>query len=258
MPTQVEIPAPSTAMIERSSSFESRMARRGGFTFHSNIQEDLPIPAILCYLQPSTTSSFDEKRQLIAAVMEAREKIAKKFAVVSRKLTYSFIYCMPKHHSSMDRMPNEFVAKTIFKLAVLFDVYDRYMAGDVDEKVESYFRNIMAAVAEAKRAARRHRAEVSFARRVMSMIDSLLVEALTTSQPLNTSNDSHSINCESSAEANKRRKKGLTRYRALVGLGDAGVSKKQLVQIVSDLMRTNPGISLAQVSSALDDVLGIN
>ena len=107
----------------RSNASNAKQKRGGVFLFRSNIQEELHVPEILSYLQPQSVSDYERKRQIIISLLEPRDKIAKKIALVSRKLSYSFLYSLPKHRSAMERIPKEDVATTILKLAVLFDVY---------------------------------------------------------------------------------------------------------------------------------------
>lgn len=237
-----------------------KMGRRS-ITFRSNLQEELSLREIMSCLLPTSASNLTEKRRILANIVDKHARITTAFAVVSRKLSYSFVYCIPsKGALPLTLCSGKDAAKVIFKLAILFDVYKRAVQCNADNKVEAVFQCVMSAVDDAKAKARRQRNE-QLCRRVMGIIDSITKKSLEVSAVIECSNttkkrNGNKVTNDAMTEEDKWR--AMCRYRALVGVGDQAISKDQLIRIISDLVRINPCIQLPAATSALDEILGIS
>lgn len=225
-------------------------------TFRSNLQEELSVEEILFCLQTSRGCDLEQKRLVLASIIEKQTRIAKAFGAVSRKLAHSFVYCLPRA-LPLHMWSNRFAAKTIFKLAVLCDVYKQAAKWGINERVESLFEGVVAAVGGAKIEARRRR-NWSFYCRVMGMVDCITKDSLAASALAEQENEcaEHKGDETTSKSAiSDDKKKAMRRYRALIGLGDEALSRDQLFRFFSDLVRINPWIPKKEAATALDQVL---
>ena len=234
-------------------------------SFKSNIQDGLSLKEIIFYLRSRSTSSFSEKRKMLSDIVKEREAINKVFEAASKKLSSSFLSCLPRKSETADKSRTikcyeDVIVRATFKLAVLFDIYKTALGHTghaPDMKTEQLFQPVVAVVVKAKELARQQRNN----NKINSRIEIIIEEIIKTS----FAQSGLAAGKESWACGDRRfvgiriesQRKALSRYRALLGLGVKAISKPQLYRLVSDLVRSNNLMNAGLATSALDDVLGI-
>lgn len=248
---QITVTAQKTAMEERNL-----------YTFQSKIQEGLSLKEIMVHLQPRSASSLTEKRKMLCNIVKERDIIFTAFVSASKKLGSSFLCCLPQKSEMAEKSKRitcykDVIVRTIFKLAILFDVYATIQGHALDPKTEKLFKPLVAEVVKAKNLARQQRNKININNRVKNIIDGIVETSLAESGfvPGKEMGARHVHFVGFRVEAQKR---AISRYRSLLGLGKKAISKSQLHRLVFDLVRNDNAMNVRLATAALDEVLGIS
>ena len=199
------------------------------------------------------------QRTMVRTIMKEREVIYGVFKATSKKLVTSFVYSLRKPKAQPCQMA---VVLLIFKLAILFDIYQK-IAPSIHPNIQQLLEPVVAAVAKAKQAAHQQRKNHQFHCHVDTIVKEImettfvetgLVVGRQVGRPAWVSGDIHAV--RALAESQKR---ALARYRSILGLGSQALTEAQLYRVVMDAVRSAPvTMNATLATAALDAVLGID
>ena len=162
---------------------KTAVEERNLYTFQSNIQEGLSLDEIIFHLQPKSTSNLSKKRKMLRDIVSARANVFKAFSNASKKLGSSFLCCLPRKAEMAEKSKSltsykDAIVRTIFKLAILFDVYTTIQGHNLEPIIEKLFQPLLTEVARAKELARQQRDKIKVNNRVKTIIDGIMKASL--------------------------------------------------------------------------------